>query len=451
MTCPNCERLQARIRELEAQVARTSETSHQPPSQDQAWKQKQKSERLSGIRSSGGQIGHPGTTLKMSPSPDEVVMLPVTGSCRCGQHWHEVEVHDLLARQVLDLPEVQLHVTEYQAEVKVCPRCHQRQQAAFPGEVRGQVQYGPRFQGLAVYLNVAQFLPFKRVGDVLETLCGQRPSEGTIALHLNLATERLAGFEASLKEALLEEPVLHVDETGSKVKGKLAWVHVISSKQLTLYGHDPHRGSAAIQALGVLPRYGGVLMHDAWLSYFHLCARHALCNAHLLRELRFLHEQLHQDWAGELRTALQGVYHQHKTGTLTPVEQAAFLVRFDTLVEAGLVSNPAAEPVPKHRGRVKQSPGRNLALRCQKHRDKVLRFLYEEGVPFDNNQAERDLRMVCVKRKISGGFRSATGGKNFCRIRSYLSTLQKQGLSIYTGLVSIFQNQILLPHLSSSC
>jgi len=146
----------------------------------------------------------------------------------------------------LDLPEVQLHVTEYQAEVKVCPRCHQRQQAVFPQDVRGQVQYGPRFQALAVYLNVAQFLPFKRVGDVLETLCGQHPSEGTLALHLNLATARLAGFEAGLKEALLEESVLHVDETGSKVKGKLAWVHVISSKQLTLYGHDPHRGSATI-------------------------------------------------------------------------------------------------------------------------------------------------------------------------------------------------------------
>ncbi|SMB82702.1 IS66 family transposase [Deinococcus hopiensis] len=450
MTCPNCERLQARIRELEAQVAQTSETSHQPPSQDQVWRKKPKSERQKGVRSSGGQVGHPGTTLKMNPSPNEVVVLPVTGSCTCGQHWNEVEVHDLLARQVQDLPEVQLHVTEYQAEVKVCPRCHQRQQATFPQDVRGQVQYGPRFQAVAVYLNVAQFLPFKRVSDVLETLYGQRPSEGTLALHLNLATERLAGFEVSLKEALLEEPVLHVDETGSKVKGKLAWVHVISSKQLTLYGHEPHRGSTAIQALGVLPRYRGVLMHDAWLSYFQLCAQHALCNAHLLRELRFLYEQLQQGWAGELRTALQGIYHQHKAGTLTQAEHAAFLVRFDALVEAGLETNPAAEPVPKQRGRVKQSPGRNLALRCQKHRDKVLRFLFEDGVPFDNNQAERDLRMVCVKRKISGGFRSAAGGKNFCRIRSYLSTLQKQGLCAYNGLVSIFRNDVLLPQFSFS-
>ncbi len=384
----------------------------------------------------------------MSPSPDEVVVLPLMGSCPCGQQWHEVDVHDLLARQVLDLPEVQLHVTEYQAEVKVCPRCHQRQQAMFPQDVRGQVQYGPRFQALAVYLNVAQFLPFKRVGNVLETLCGQRPSEGTLALHLNLATARLAGFEARLKEALLEEPVLHVDETGSKVKGQLAWVHVISSKQLTLSGHDPHRGLAAIQVMGVLPRYRGVLMHDAWLSYFQLAARHALCNAHLLRELRFLHEQLDQNWAGELRTALQGVYHQHKTGILTPSEKLAFLIRFDALLEAGLETNPAAEPVPKQRGRVKQSPGRNLALRCQKHRDKVLRFLHEEGVPFDNNQAERDLRMVCVKRKVSGGFRSAEGGMNFCRIRSDTSTLQKQGMNIWHGLVSIFRNDVLIPNFS---
>jgi len=164
--------------------------------------------------------------------------------------------------------------------------------------------------------------------------------------------------------------------------------------------------------------------------------------------LRFLHEQLDQDWAGELRATLQGVYHQHKAGTLTPAEKAAFLIRFDALLEAGLVSNPAAEPVPKQRGRVKQSPGRNLALRCQKHRDKVLRFLHEEGVPFDNNQAERDIRMVCVKRKVSGGFRSAEGGMNFCRIRSYTSTLQKQGMNIWHGLVSIFCNDVLIPNFS---
>jgi len=436
----------AELRELKARLGLDSETSHQPPSQDKPWKPR--SERQKTGRSSGGQRGHPGKTLKMVDHPDEVVKLPLTGHCRCGQSWAEVEVTDLLARQVHDLPELRLQVTEYQAEVKVCPQCQCREQALFPVQVPGQVQYGPRLLGSAVYLNTAHFIPLERVTQILSAFFGAFLSDGTVALNLNLAAERLTGFEAALKTALLKQPVLHADETGSQVNGKRHWLHVVSCKQLTLYGHHPQRGYEALKVMEVLPSFRGVVVHDAWGTYFRLPGGHALCNAHLLRELRGLAEHHGQTWAGELRTALQEVYHQQKSGTLTPQDQAAFLTRWDALIAAGLAANPAAEPVPKQRGRVKQSPGRNTALRCQKHRAAMLRFLDDPVVPFDNNQAERDIRMACVKRKVSGGFRSTQGGETFCRLRSYVSTLHKQGLNAWQGLVSVFRGNVLMPDFS---
>jgi len=451
--CPNCQKLEAQLaivvaelQETKARLGLDSTTSHQPPSQDKPWIPK--SERQKTGRSSGAQPGHRGTTLKMVECPDEVVTLPVTGHCGCGQTWDTVAVSDELARQVLDLPEIRLQAVEYRAQVKVCPTCHHREQAAFPAHVPGQVQYGPRIHGLAVYLNAVHFVPLKRTSNILDAICGARLSDGTIALSLQVAAQRLTAFETELKAALLNQPVLHADETGSKVNGKLAWMHVVSCQQLTLYGHHEQRGYAALKAMDVLPRFKGTVVHDAWITYFQLPAQHALCNAHLLREWRHLAEGHGQTWAGELRSAMQLVYHEHKAGILALEGTAVFLNRFDTLVQAGLDTNPAEEPVPGQRGRVKQSRGRNLALRCQQHRDKVLRFLHDERVPFDNNQAERDIRMACVKRKVSGGFRSAEGGMNFCRIRSYTSTLHKQGLNIWDGLVSIFRNDVLMPNFS---
>jgi transposase len=432
-----------RLQALEAQLAQDSTTSSQPPSKDKPGAPK--NERQKTGRSSGAQRGHVGKTLKMAAHVDEVVSLPLTGHCTCGHAWESVHAQGQVARQVHDLPELRLQVTEYRADVKVCPGCRHRQHAPFPDHVPGQVQYGPRVHGLAVYLNVAHFVPLERTSEILEALCGARPSDGTIVLNLKLAADRLVDFETQLKAALLQQPVLHADETGSKVNGKLQWMHVVSCAQLTLYGHHAQRGFAALEAMNVLPQFKGLLMHDAWSTYFKLSTKHALCGAHLLRELRGLAEHHAQVWAGELRDALRLVYHQQKDGTITPELVEAFEHRFDALLDAGLKANPPAPPVPGRRGRTKQTPGRNLALRCQQHREAVLRFLHDEGVPFDNNQAERDIRPWCVKRKVSGGFRSEEGGQHFARIRSYISTLQKQGLNVWHGLVSVFRGDVIMP------
>lgn len=440
------ERLEAKVKELTALLNGNSTTSHQPPSKDPPWAPK--SERQKSGRSPGGQKGHPGRTLKFSDEPDFTVPLSLTGQCGCGQVWEEVAVSGTIARQVHDLPELRLLVTEYQAEVKICPQCSYRGQAPFPEDVPGVVQYGPGVHALTTYLHVGHFISLERVCEIMEALFGASISDGTIVLNLNLAAERLVPFEKELKTALQVQPVLHADETGSKVNGERAWFHVVCSAQLALYTHSPYRGIEGLKVANILPTYTGVLVHDAWSTYMGLPSEHALCNAHLLRDLRKMHEHHGQSWAGELRTALQGVYHALKQRTLTLEGKVEFYRQFDELVLAGLEANPALEPVPKKRGQTKQLPGRNLAVRCQQHRDSVLRFLEHEHVPFDNNMAERDLRMLCVKRKVSGGFRSEAGGAVFCRIRSFIATYRKQGLDVWQGLLATSQNSLLIPALT---
>lgn len=439
--------LQAELRAIKTLLGLNSSNSNQPPSKDPPWKPK--SERQKSVRSSGGQKGHPGKTLKFSDQPDEIQTLSLTGACSCGTVWDEVDVTDHLARQVHDLPELRLHITEYQAEVKLCPNCGCRGQATFPEHVPGQVQYGPQLHAFTTLLNVGHFIPLERVTQITDALFGASISDGTVVLNINLASERLEPFEDELKAGLRQQAVLHADETGTKVNGKLNWFHVACFARGTLYTLHEKRGYAAIEAAGVLTDFTGVVVHDAWNTYFRLPGEHALCNAHLLRELRKLDEHDQQPWAGELRRELQQIYHAQKTGTLTNEQRAAFYTRFDELVLAGLEANPVQEPVPKRRGKPKQLPGRNLALRCQQHRAAMLLFLERADVPFDNNQAERDIRMACVKRKVSGGFRSEAGGRAFCRIRSFISTLQKQGVSVWTGLVDVFRG--VLPKLHFSC
>jgi transposase len=382
----------------------------------------------------------------MSNRPDVTLILPLRGNCSCGECLDSITAIEYVKRQIHDLPEVKLVVTEYQAETKICPSCKKTNQACFPIEAAAQVQYGSRVHGLATYLNVAHFIPFERTSQIIGVLCGASLSDGTIDSSLKAASEKLLSFEANLKAGLQLQAVLHADETGCKVAGKLHWIHVLSCEMMTFYAHHQKRGYVALEFMGVLPNYKGTVMHDAWSTYFQLSAIHALCNAHLLRELRALAEHYQQVWASELRVALQGVYHAWKTNSLTELSKMVFIKHFDDLLDMGLVSNPIQPRGLGKRGRIAQSKGRNLALRCKQHKEAVLRFLFDTRVPFDNNLAERDIRMVCVKRKVSGGFRSVEGATAFCRIRSYISTLNKQGMNVWDGLVSVFRGAVIMPN-----
>lgn len=356
--------------------------------------------------------------------------------------------------QVHDLPPLELVVSEHQAEEKCCPCCGVLNRAAFPPDVNSVVQYGSGIKGLMVYLMEGQLLPSGRVCELLSEVLGCEVSEGTLYNARQRCHEQLEEVEVSLKAAIQGAEVGHFDETGMRVQGKLMWLHVACTVVLTYYFIHPKRGQAAMEAMGLLPSFGGTSVHDGWKSYAGYDCDHALCNAHHLRELLFVVERYSQSWADEMMVLLIAIKDQvavAKTArqqALTPEQLTDFEQRYQCLIEEGFKANPPPptdEVVAKKRGRPKQSPPKNLLDRLQTHQAAVLAFMYDFRVPFDNNQAERDLRMMKLKQKISGGFRSIEGARMFCRIRGYISTLRKQGINVLDALKRVFREAPVFP------
>jgi transposase len=444
--------LTTRVQELEARLAKDSHNSHQPPASD-GLARKPKSLRASPTgRRPGAQPGHRGTTLRWVATPDhQEAHVPATCH-QCGTALGAVAPRRVERRQVHDLPPLQLQVTEHQAQTKVCPACQATTTAPFPVGVEQPVQYGPRLKALAVYLQEYQLLPLARTRELLADLFGSAPCEGTLAAARWQCHLRLAPVEAAIQQALQRAPVAHFDETGVRVGKQTQWLHQAGTATLTYYAVQPQRGRTATDRIGILPTFRGTAVHDAWPSYFGYACRHALCNAHLLRELTFVAEQGDQPWAREMigllceiKAAVAAAQTAGQT-RLVAAEQERWEHRYQTLIATGLARNPPPIPTGK-RGRPKQSPAKNLLDRLDKHRAAVLAFMHDFAVPFDNNLAERDLRMVKVQQKISGCFRSAEGAAAFCRIRGYISTLRKQGDHLLTALQTVFAGQPYSPQL----
>jgi transposase len=326
---------------------------------------------------------------------------------------------------------------------------------AFPSGAPSRAQYGPRLRAFTVYLVEQQLVPYGRVRQVLADVFGASLSLGTLVGWVRQGAATLEPVEAAIKAALARAPVLHSDETGVRQAGHLAWAHVASTDQLTHYAVHAKRGREATDAIGILPTYTGVSIHDGWKPYqTHTACRHALCNIHHLRELTFLDEQYEQRWAKDLK----GLLLEMKAATqqarcagqrqLAAAGRDAFVARYDALVAAGLAANPAHPPPhqgTRRRGRIKQSPARNLLERLWLGREQVLAFLDDSAIPFDNHQAERDLRMLNVQQKVSGSFRANASADAFSRIRGYLSTLNKQGVKLLAALETVFTGQPLYP------
>jgi transposase len=447
--------LEARIEVLENQKSKDSKNSSKPPSGD-GFVKRTKTLRTKSGKKSGGQKDHPGSTLEWCEEVDEVFIHPVVECTSCGTSLESVEVLNLSCRQVQELPPIKLVIHEHQAEEKCCPHCGILNQGKFPAFVNSLVQYGPRFKGLMVYLMEGQLLPSERARELLEEVIGCEISEGTLYNTRLRCYEQLAAVESYIKAGIQVAPVVHFDETGLRVKSKLMWLHVACNDWLTAYCIDPKRGQLAMDAIDILPNFEGVSVHDGLASYGKYDSTHALCNAHHLRELRFIVERYEQDWASDMMTLLVEIKTNIEIAraagktSLTLTQIADFERRYQELIQTGLIANPPLPidlDLPKPKGRPKQTPPKNLLDRLQLYQSAVLLFMYDWRVPFDNNQAERDLRMMKLKQKISGTFRSMEGAQQFCRIRGYLSTLRKQGIQVLDALRLVFMETPLFPSL----
>jgi len=305
---------------------------------------------------------------------------------------------------------------------------------------------------LAVYLLEQQLLPYAQVHALFADLFGAQVPLGTLVRWVQQASQTLEPVEAQILAALGRAPILHSDETGMRQAGRLAWAHVTSTAHLTHYAIHPKRGREATAAIGILPHFAGVSVHDGWTPYWtHTTCRHALCNIHHLRELTFLEEQYQQSWAKDLKSLLlemkAAVEQTRSQGErqLPAALRQTFVARYEALLATGLAANPPPVRSVRRRGRIKQSPARNLLERLWLGEEAVLAFLDDLTIPFDNNQAERDLRMLKVQQKISGSFRSEGGAAAFARIRGYLSTLNKQGHLLLAALEALFAGTPLVP------
>jgi transposase len=436
--------LAAQNAELRARLAKDSHNSGKPPSTDGLGRKTKSLRRRSG-KKPGGQLGHRGETLHLVATADAVVEHRPVVCAQCQAPLDAAEVVVLRERrQVRDLPRVRLVVTEHQALHLRCPRCQTVSVGTFPAEAPSRAQYGPRLRACAVYLLQQQFVPYGRVRELCADLFGASLSLGTLQSWVRQSAATLAPVEAQLKVALREASVLHIDETGVRRGGRLAWAHVASTARLTHYAVHAKRGSEATDAVGILPAFTGVSVHDGWKPYWRYTrCRHALCNIHHLRELTFLEEQDQQPWATELKALLRemkaavDVARAAGLRVLASTSRRAFVTRYRELLAAGHAANPPPARRPRQRGRVKQTPVRNLLERLWLGQEEVLAFLDDFTIPFDNNQAERDVRMLKVQQKVSGCFRSDWGADAFSCLRGYLSTLRKQGVALLTALETV--------------
>lgn len=449
------QKLEARIKELEDQISKNSRNSSKPPSTDEFDKPAPKSRRKKSGRKAGGQKGHEGANLKMVESPDEEKLHEVEVCDCCRKSLRRQKPDSIERRQIYDLPPLELIITEHQAEVKRCS-CGHVNRAAFPAGVSHYVQYGPNIKSLLVYMQDYQLLPYERTKELVQDIFGHQLSSGTLYNIRRTAFGRLATFEERLKALLAAAVVAGFDETGIRIMAQRLWLHSCSTSQHAYYEAHAKRGREAMDDIGILPKFEGIAIHDFWKSYYHYGCAHGLCNAHLLRELNFVKERCKQAWAEELaglllkmKAAKERAIAKGKP-SLSQATLSRYRSRYEELVQKGLKANPHKAPPKKKRGRDKKTKPRNLIERFRDYADDILKFFYDFKVPFDNNFSERDLRMMKVKQKISGCFRSFDGAKFFARTRSFIVTTRKQNVNVFKALSNLFMDNFITFQLTST-
>jgi transposase len=453
------EALQKRITELESRPRLHSKNSSKPPASDGLAKPNSKpnpkSLRIPGQNPNGGQPGHSGNTLMQTAQPD--VVIQHTGAAQCSAcHSTELQHAVIERRQVFDLPVLRAQVTEHQLMRSTCT-CGAEHVGAFPAGLHAPTQYGPSVKALAVHLNQQHFVPLQRTCSLLADVFALPMSQASVLAFTEQAAQHLGATVAAIGQAVQAAPIVHADESGIRLAGHLEWLHCVATPTLTYLAHHPKRGAVAFDALGILGGVRGTLVHDGLLAYKNLDCLHSLCNAHHLRELTYVHEQMEEQiwdaWAQEMMALLlQGKQEvDAHDGPLPASRLAWFEGQWSALLLRGEASNPAAtrddgryDPKPR-RGRVAQSKAYNLLKRLRDYRQDVWRFASDAGVPFTNNLAEQALRMSKIRQKVSGCFRTDAGAKTFFTIRSYLQTMRKQQACLFDCLISVFKGQPIQP------
>ncbi|MDA0812239.1 MAG: IS66 family transposase [Verrucomicrobia bacterium] len=447
--------LVVKLERLEEEIVglkRTSRTSSKPPSSDRNnpnKPDKKKRTRKGGKRKRkpGAQKGHQGKTLKQVANPDKVVVHPIDGKCaHCDTDLHGVQGDGYEKRQVFDLPEkITMEVTEHRAEKGTCPCCAKPVKATFPENVNAPVQYGERTQSMVLYLQTYQLLPCERLSELFTDVFDCNLSTGTICRMLERSAEKTAPIIIAIKEKIREGPYIHSDETGMSLSGKIHWLHTASNSELTYLYVDRHRGEPAMRAMGVLEGYTGFVIHDYLSSYYRITGiLHGLCNVHHIRDLICVHEEHGQQWASDMIKLLleaKTLKDRERDGgrcvgqrTLNRLQN-----RYFEILDDGYILNPEPERRPGQRGKLKRGKPLNMLNRFHDRHLEVMAFLIH-GVPFDNNQAERDLRMMKIKQKISGCFRNLDQAQAFAALRSIISSAKKQTINVLQILQATLSN-----------
>ena len=438
--------LQAQIADLQSRRNKNSRNSSKPPSSDGLNKPAPKSLRIAGQNPTGGQNGHPGSTLCQVAQPDKIVIHDVPDQCQ-SCHCELPFAYVSETRQVFDLPAVKYEVTEHQAMQSICS-CGHVHTGKFPGGVNAAVQYGPRAQAAMVHLNQNHAVSVQRTAALMKDFFDLPVSQATVVKAAQKGADILQPTVHDIGQSVAGSAVAHADESGLRVAKKLHWLHVLATDTLTWMGCHPKRGGEAFESLALLQQFKGVLVHDGWMPYKALACQHALCNQHHLRELTYLLEEQHQAWAGDMIELLRHANHFDNlncadgkapsyNGKKYQSEVRDLRALYDAILAQAQADHPIALSTGK-RGRPKQSKATNLIGRLHDYSDDVWRFMTQPNVPFTNNLAEQAVRMPKVKQKMSGCFRTQQGAKNYCVIRSYCATMHKQGANIFESLAAAF-------------
>jgi len=437
------EMLVDKLEELDNKISKNSTNSSIPPSKDPNTKKNQSLRGYSG-KKTGGQSGHKGSTLKKVEKPDKIIPHLLTGKCNCGIKLSTLPSSLHSTRQVFEV-EIKNVVIEHQVFETKCS-CGMKHCSAYPEGVNASVQYGPGVRAIVGYLSKYQLIPSERLEEMMSDIFNTPLSEGTIDNISNYAEAGLNEFKNKFEEHVPEMKVGNADETTTNVNGKLGHIHVLSNEAFTFLYYDVKRGMAAVGRLGFLAKFTGTLVHDCFSMYFNYGDKHAICNAHLVRELTFIEEQFGHLWAHKVKIflldlnelkiyyKLNNIFHIDKNDLDDLIKN--FL---ELLLEGRIECLPLIKSIlKKGKRRGKQHPALNLVNRMLKLKTEILKFAHDFDIPFTNNQAERDLRMVKVHLKISGGFRSEKGAEIFALFRGYIGTAKKHGQSVFTALKNLY-------------